>query len=261
MRIAVEMVREGLISREEAVLRVDPDALEPMLHPTLDPAAEKKLLSRGLPASPGAATGHVVFHADDAERAAGQGKPVILVRMETSPEDVHGMKAARGVLTARGGMTSHAAVVARGMGKCCVVGCGAASIDVHGKTMTVGERIFLEGDWISLDGSTGEVMLGQLSLAAAEPPREFHTVLKWADQVRRGRLAVRANADTGEDATKAREFGAEGIGLCRTEHMFLAPDRLPVVRRMILAATEAEEAAALEELRREVVGRLLGGLA
>ena len=195
----------------------------------------------------GAAVGRAYFSADDAAAAAARGEHVVLVRNETSPEDVHGMMVSKGILTARGGLVSHAAVVARGWGTPAIV--GAESVQIEGASFRAGDVTVREGDWISLDGTTGEVMLGQLALAAAEPPREFHTVLKWADEVRKGRLAVRANADTGEDATKAREFGAEGIGLCRTEHMFLAPDRLPVVRRMILARSAAEEAAALEELR------------
>ena len=252
LRMAVEMTRpqgrgrrKWKISRREALMRVTAEHLDQVLHPQF--AAKSRAVAKGLAASPGAAVGRAYFTADDAAAAAARGEHVVLVRNETSPEDVHGMMVSKGILTARGGLVSHAAVVARGWGTPAVV--GAEAVQIEGATFRAGDVVVREGDWISLDGSTGEVMLGQLSLAAAEPPREFHTVLKWADQVRRGRLAVRANADTGEDATKAREFGAEGIGLCRTEHMFLAPDRLPVVRRMILAATEAEEAAALEELR------------
>jgi pyruvate,orthophosphate dikinase len=192
--------------------------------------------------------GAVYFTADDAAAAAGRGEAVILVRSETSPEDVHGMMVAKGILTARGGLVSHAAVVARGWGTPAIV--GAESVHIDGNKFTVGDTVVREGDVISLDGTTGEVMIGAMTLAAAEPTKEFHTILKWADEIRKGKMAVRANADTDEDASKAREYGAEGIGLCRTEHMFLAPDRLPVVRRMILASTPAEEASALEELRK-----------
>ncbi|HRB05056.1 MAG TPA: PEP-utilizing enzyme, partial [Ilumatobacteraceae bacterium] len=205
-------------------------------------------LAKGLAASPGAAVGKVYFTADDAVNADDRGEQVILVRNETSPEDVHGMMVSQGILTARGGLVSHAAVVARGWGTPAIVGADAVKID--GKSFHVGDVVVKEGDVISIDGTTGEVMLGAMTLAAAEPPAEFHTILKWSDAVRKGKLGVRANADTGEDATNARELGAEGIGLCRTEHMFLAPDRLPVVRRMILASTPAEEEAALAELGR-----------
>jgi len=188
----------------------------------------------------------VYFTADDAADAADRGEEIILVRNETSPEDVHGMMVAQGILTARGGLVSHAAVVARGWGTPAVV--GAEAVKIHGKQFSVGDIVVKEGDVISVDGTTGQVMIGAVEMSSAEPPAEFHTILKWADKIRKGHLAVRANADTGEDATVARQMGAEGIGLCRTEHMFLAPDRLPVVRRMILAATETEEAAALAEL-------------
>jgi pyruvate,orthophosphate dikinase len=206
------------------------------------------VLAKGLAASPGAAVGQVYFTADDAEAASERGEKVILVRNETSPEDVHGMMVSEGILTARGGLVSHAAVVARGWGTPAVV--GAEAIKIAGKQFSVNGTTVSEGDVISIDGSTGEVVLGAMELAAAEPPPEFTTILKWADTVRKGKLGVRANADTGEDATVARNLGAEGIGLCRTEHMFLAPDRLPVVRRMILASTPEQEAEALDELRK-----------
>jgi pyruvate, orthophosphate dikinase len=252
LRMAVDMTklngRSGAkwkISRDEALLRVAAEHLDQVLHPQF--AGTSLVLTKGLAASPGAAVGKVYFTADDAVDAVDNGEDVILVRSETSPEDVHGMMVAQGILTARGGLVSHAAVVARGWGTPAVV--GAEAVKIEGKQFRVGDIVVREGDTISLDGTTGEVMLGELKLAAAEPPPEFHTILAWADQVRKGKLKVRANADTGEDATQARTFGAEGIGLCRTEHMFLAPDRLPVVRRMILASTPADETAALEELR------------
>jgi pyruvate,orthophosphate dikinase len=234
------------ISREEALMRLTADHLHQVLHPQF--ADKGKVLAKGLAASPGAAVGKVYFTADDAVDADERGEKVILVRSETSPEDVHGMMVAQGILTARGGLVSHAAVVARGWGTPAVV--GAEAVKIEGKQFAVGDVVVREGDIISIDGSSGEVILGEMVLAAAEPPAEFHTVLKWADAVRKGKLAVRANADTGEDATNARELGAEGIGLCRTEHMFLAPDRLPVVREMILANTPAAEEAALENLRK-----------
>ena len=233
------------ISKKEALMRVNAEHLDQVLHPQF--INKSKALTKGLAASPGAAVGKVYFTADDAEAAAKKGEAVILVRSETSPEDVHGMMVAKGILTSRGGLVSHAAVVARGWGTPAIV--GADSVHIDGKLFRVGEVIVREGDVISLDGTTGEVMIGEMQLTAAKPTKEFQTILKWADEIRKGKLAVRANADTGEDADKAREYGAEGIGLCRTEHMFLAPDRLPVVRRMILADSPAEEAAALEELR------------
>ncbi len=232
------------ISRREALLRLNADHLDQVLHPQF--ATKSQALATGLPASPGAAVGKVYFTADHAEAAAKRGEDVILVRHETSPEDVHGLVVSKGVLTAKGGLVSHAAVVARGWGKPAVV--GAESVKIETDHFSVNGTVVREGDLISLDGTTGEVMLGAMELANAEPPKEFFVVLKWADEIRRGRLSVRANADTAEDAAKAREFGAEGIGLCRTEHMFLAADRLPVVRRMILATSDAEERAALDEL-------------
>ena len=274
VRIAVEMVKEGLISEKEAILRVDPASIDQLLHPSLDPTAPKKLLARGLPASPGAASGQVVFTADDAERRAGQGVAVILVRAETSPEDIHGMKAARGILTARGGMTSHAAVVARGMGKSCVAGCSAVSVSQEHQTMTVtvyGEDnraqetvVVKAGDTITLDGGTGQVFLGAIPTVAASLSGEFGELMVWADKVRR--LRVRANADTPLDARTARNFGAEGIGLCRTEHMFFDEERIAAVREMILAGTVEARKKALAKLlpfqREDFVGlfRAMAGL-
>ncbi len=234
------------ISKTEAIMRVAADHLDQVLHPQF--ATKEKGIAKGLAASPGAAVGQVFFTADDAAAAALAGKDVILVRSETSPEDVHGMMVAKGILTSRGGLVSHAAVVARGWGTPAIV--GADAVKISGKSFTANGVTVKEGDWLSLDGTTGEVMLGQLALMASKPPKEFDTILKWSDEVRKGKMDVRANADTDEDAKKARELGAQGIGLCRTEHMFLAADRLPVVRRMILAGNPAEEAAALEELRK-----------
>jgi pyruvate,orthophosphate dikinase len=246
VRIAVEMVEEKRISKETALSRIDAEVIDRLLHPTFDKNAKKDLLCKGLPASPGAATGRVVFDADDAEAWAARGEKVILARDETSPEDIGGMHVAQGILTSRGGMTSHAAVVARGMGKCCVVGCGAAEIDVHTKTLTVGGRCFSEGEWISLDGSTGEVMAGQVPTAQAKLSSHFQTIMQWADQTRK--LGVRANAETPHDARVARAFGAEGIGLCRTEHMFFDEERIATVREMILAEDKAGRERALEKL-------------
>ncbi|WP_437956654.1 pyruvate, phosphate dikinase [Sorangium sp. So ce119] len=254
VRIAVEMAREGLISQREAILRVDPGSIDQVLHPSIDEGAPKKLLARGLPASPGAVTGQVVFTADEAERRAGQGKAVILVRSETSPEDIHGMKAARGVLTARGGMTSHAAVVARGMGKSCVAGCSAISVSQGQMAVTVyddrghatGTITVKAGDLITLDGGTGRVYLGAVPTVPAALSGELEELMRWADAVRR--LRVRANADTPHDARTARNFGAEGIGLCRTEHMFFDEERIQAMREMILAADEAGRRRALAKL-------------
>ena len=233
------------ITREEAVSRVTAEHLDSVLHPQF--ARKGKPIATGLGASPGAAVGKVYFTADDAVVASKKGEAVVLVRNETSPEDVHGMMVAQGILTARGGLVSHAAVVARGWGTPAIVGADAVKID--GNQFMVGNIVVKQGDVISLDGATGEVMLGALEMAASKPPAEFDTILSWADAIRKGKLAVRANADTGEDAANARKLGAEGIGLCRTEHMFLAPDRLPIVREMILANTPAKEAKALEKLR------------
>jgi pyruvate,orthophosphate dikinase len=248
LRMAVDMTRQRSwkISREEAVGRVTADHLDQVLHPQFAEKPER-LLTKGLAASPGAAVGKVYFDADDAAAASEAGEAVILVTSETSPEDVHGMIASQGILTSRGGLVSHAAVVARGWGKPAVV--GAESVRIAGKSFTVGSTTVREGDVISIDGGSGEVALGEVALSLADPPEEFVTVLRWADQIRKGKLAVRANADNGADAANARRFGAEGIGLCRTEHMFLAEDRLPIVRRMILADGPEAESAALEELR------------
>ncbi|MCB0964024.1 MAG: pyruvate, phosphate dikinase, partial [Acidimicrobiales bacterium] len=248
LRMAVDMAsdRHIRLSRAEAVARITPDHLEQVLHPALD-TEDHDVLTHGLAASPGAAVGEVVFTADDAVARAATGASVILVRKETNPEDVHGLLASDGVLTSRGGLVSHAAVVARGWGKPAVV--GAAEVEVRERSFAVGDVVVNEGDTISIDGSSGEVIAGAATLVVPEPPPEFDTILGWADQIRRGKLAVRANADNGPDAARARSFGAEGIGLCRTEHMFLHEDRLPVVRRMILADTPEAEAEALEELR------------
>jgi pyruvate,orthophosphate dikinase len=246
LRIAVEMAQEGLISQEEAVLRIDPQALDQLLHPTLDPNAERKVIAKGLPASPGAASGAAVFDADTAEKRAGGGEKVILVRVETSPEDIHGMHAAQGILTARGGMTSHAAVVARGMGRPCVSGAGSVSIDYRARLMRVGGAEVKEGEIITIDGSTGEVMLGEVPTVQPELVGDFGTLMAWADAKRR--LRVRANAETPLDCRTAREFGAEGIGLCRTEHMFFDAERIANVRQMILAEDEAGRRAALTKL-------------
>ncbi len=246
VRIAVEMAGEGLIDRREAVLRVDPASLDQLLHPTLDPDAPRKVLSRGLPASPGAAAGVVAFTADEAEALAGQGKAVILVRIETSPEDIHGMHAARGILTSRGGMTSHAAVVARGMGRPCVAGAGDLRIDMRSRTIRAGGMTVAAGETITIDGTRGEVMLGEVPMVKPELSGDFATLMEWADEARK--LRVRANADTPTDARAARDFGAEGIGLCRTEHMFFNAERIVAVRRMILAADVEERRAVLERI-------------
>ena len=246
VRIAVDMARERLITRDEALLRVDANLLERLLHPTLDPEAERDVLAKGLPASPGAATGIMVLTADEAEVRGKAGQKVVLVRMETSPEDIHGMSAAEGILTARGGMTSHAAVVARGIGKCCVVGCGDLRVDRAAGTIQLGDRLLAAGDSITIDGSTGEVIAGFVPTVTPELDPEFGELMRWAD--RRRRLGVRTNADTPNDAKVAREFGAEGIGLCRTEHMFFESNRILAVREMILASDAGERLAALEKL-------------
>ena len=252
LKMAVDMTKgtgkgdaKWKISKQEALMRISEDSIDQVLHPQF--AGKGKVLATGLAASPGAAVGKVYFTADDALDASDRGEKVILVRSETSPEDVHGMMVAQGILTARGGLVSHAAVVARGWGTPAIV--GAEKVKIDGKSFKVGDVVVNEGDVISLDGSTGEVIVGALEMTAAEPPAEFEILLGWADAIRKGKMAVRANADTGEDATNARNFGAEGIGLCRTEHMFLAEDRLPIVRKMILAATPQEETEALESLR------------
>ena len=240
------MAQEGRITHEEAISRISPASLDQLLHPTLDPKAERTVLSRGLPASPGAAGGAIVFSADEVEARAAKGEDVILVRIETSPEDVHGMHAARGVLTTRGGMTSHAAVVARGMGRACVAGAGGIRVDYKAQTLSAGGHTLKAGDWITLDGSTGEVFVGRVATIEPTLSGDFSTLMGWADKVRR--LKVRANAETPADATTAARFGAEGIGLCRTEHMFFAPERIGAVRRMIMAEDAAARAKALETL-------------
>lgn len=246
LKIAVDMVEEGLITQEEALLRIDPQSLDQLLHPTLDPKANKDVVTKGLPASPGAASGKVVFSSEEAEIQTNQGEKVILCRQETSPEDISGMHAAQGILTSRGGMTSHAAVVARGMGTCCVAGAGELHIDVVGKTITAGDRTIKEGDILTLDGSTGEVMVGAVDTIQPELSGDFGTLMEWADG--RRRMKVRTNAETPLDAKAAREFGAEGIGLCRTEHMFFDQARIQNVREMIFATNEADRRAALEKL-------------
>jgi pyruvate, orthophosphate dikinase len=233
LKIAIDMVKERLIDRKTAILRIDPQQLDQLLHPMIDPKAKIKVIAKGLPASPGAAVGKVVFTAEDAEKSAERGVKVILVRTETSPEDIGGMDAAQGILTARGGMTSHAAVVARGMGKCCIAGCGAININEVQKYFTVSDLVIKEGDFITLNGTTGEVMLGEAPLVTPELTGDFGTFMQWVDGFRK--LGVRANADTPHDSEVARKFGAEGIGLCRTEHMFFAPERISAVREMILA--------------------------
>lgn len=246
LKIAVDMANEGLITRDEAIARVEPQALDQLLHPTLDPNAHRDVLTKGLPASPGAASGAAVFDADTAERWAADGKAVILLRTETSPEDIHGMHAAKGILTARGGMTSHAAVVARGMGRPCVSGAGTLAIDAKAKVARVSGREVREGDTLTIDGSTGEVMMGEVATIQPELAGDFGTLMEWADRVRR--LKVRANAETPLDCRTARDFGAEGVGLCRTEHMFFDGARITAVRQMILAEDEAGRRAALEKL-------------
>ena len=248
VRIAVEMLKQGLIDEKTALLRVTPDRLNELLHPVFDPQAIKRATSiaHGLPASPGAATGQVVFFADEAEAWVKSGKAVILVRQETSPEDLRGMAVAKGILTARGGMTSHAAVVARGMGKCCVSGAGAVRVDTRARTMTVGNKVYQEGDWISLDGTSGQVYEGKVMTRDAELSGDFGTLMQLADRYKR--LAIRANADTPDDAKVARNFGAVGIGLCRTEHMFFKGDRIKSVREMILSDDEAGRRKALLKL-------------
>jgi len=246
LKAAVTMVEEGLISREDAVVRIDPGQLDQLLHPMIDPKAELEVAARGLNASPGAACGKVVLDADAAEQRGLAGEDVILVRWETTPDDIHGLIQAKGILTAHGGMTSHAAVVARGMGKPCVAGCDGLTIDLGSRTLTIGGRKLSEGDVITIDGGSGNVIIGAVELVPPQINEDFETILGWADELRR--LKVRANADTPDDAAKARDFGAQGIGLCRTEHMFMAEDRLPVVREMIMASGEEERRAALDKL-------------
>src|SRR5437588_5409798 len=243
LKAAVAMVDEGLISREEAVARIDPAQLDQLLHPRIDPDARLEVVAKGLNASPGAASGGIVFDADTAVERA-KGGPVVLVRWETTPDDIHGMIAAQGILTVHGGMTSHAAVVARGMGKPCVAGC--EDLSLGGGRATIGGHELAEGDVITIDGGTGRVFVGEVPLVAPQLNEDFETILGWADALRR--LLVRANAETPEDAARAREFGAQGIGLCRTEHMFFGEQRLPVVQQMILADTEQDRRTALDKL-------------
>jgi pyruvate,orthophosphate dikinase len=246
LRMAVEMAREGLIDQAEAVRRVNPSSLDQLLHPMLDPKASRTLLGKGLPASPGAASGSVVFGADEAESRAAKGEAVILVRIETSPEDIHGMHAARGILTTRGGMTSHAAVVARGMGRPCVAGAGGISVDYNNQVLSAGGKEIRSGEIITLDGATGEVFVGPVAMIEPAMSGDFGTLMEWADGCRR--MGVRANAETPMDAETARKFGAEGIGLCRTEHMFFDPERILAVRQMIISNTESARRTALDRL-------------
>ncbi len=264
LRIAVELAQERLITKAEAVTRIDASALDQLLHPTIDPKAERKVIASGLPASPGAACGEIVFSSEEAETLKSQGRKVILVRVETSPEDIHGMHAAEGILTTRGGMTSHAAVVARGMGKPCVSGAGALRVDYRTQTMTAGGTTMKKGDTLTIDGSTGQVLAGRVAMLEPALAGEFATVMKWADAARK--LKVRANADTPADARAAIKFGAEGIGLCRTEHMFFDEGRIRAVREMILAGDEKMRRAALAKLlpmqRADFVDlfKIMGGL-
>jgi pyruvate,orthophosphate dikinase len=246
LKIAVDLAREGLITRPEAVLRIDPASLDQLLHPTIDPDAARDVIATGLPASPGAASGEIVFSSDEAAKLHADGRKVVLVRIETSPEDIHGMHAAQGILTTRGGMTSHAAVVARGMGKPCVSGCGTIRVDYGRGLMTIGTRTFKTGDIITIDGSLGQVLAGKMPMIEPEMSGEFGTLMAWADEARK--LKVRTNADTPPDARTAIRFGAEGIGLCRTEHMFFEEARIRTVREMILAEDEQTRRAALAKL-------------
>ncbi|HAJ32796.1 MAG TPA: pyruvate, phosphate dikinase [Candidatus Atribacteria bacterium] len=246
LKIAVDMVDEGIINKEEAVLRVEPNQLNQLLHRGIDPNAKKEVIAKGLPASPGAAYGKVVFTADEAEQLGKDGEKVILVRTETTPDDIHGMVEAQGVLTSRGGMTSHAAVVARGMGKACVAGCSVLNIDLENKKISTNDITIKKGDFITIDGGTGEVFSGKVPTIEPKMSKEFETLLSWANKIKR--LGVYANADTPEDAQKARELGAEGIGLTRTEHMFMAQERLPIVQKMIMADTKKSRAEALKKL-------------
>jgi len=246
VRIAVEMVEEGLIDKKTAVMRVEPAQLDQLLHPNIDPDESYDAIAKGLPASPGAAVGRIVFDAEEAEKWVNEGKKVVLVRNETSPEDIGGMDVAEGVLTARGGMTSHAAVVARGMGKCCVAGCGDARIDEGAKTLSFNSTVLKEGDWLTLNGTTGEVIVGQVDLIEPQLTGNFGTLMEWSNEFRQ--IGVRTNADTPRDSEAARDFGAEGIGLCRTEHMFFEGDRIRAVRQMILASDKEGREKALAKL-------------
>ena len=246
IKIAVDMVKENLIKKDEALLRIDPKTLDTLLHPTLDPKAEKDIIAKGLPASPGAASGKITFSADDAETLKAQNQKTILVRLETSPEDIHGMNAAEGILTCRGGMTSHAAVVARGMGKPCVSGSGTIQIDYQSKEFKVGNRVFKEGEIITIDGSSGEVMSGEVKTIKPDISGDFSKIMSWADKTRK--MQVRTNAETPLDTKVAREFGAEGIGLCRTEHMFFDEERILYVRQMILSKSKEDRSEALGKI-------------
>lgn len=246
LKIAIDLVKEKRITREQAILRIQPEQLDQLLHPGLDPKAPKKVLGRGLPASPGAASGQIVLDPEKAEDWAKEGKKVLLVRVSTSPEDIHGMSVAQGILTAQGGMTSHAAVVARGMGRCCVTGCTQLKINLDTRQVTLGAVTLKEGDWLTLDGSSGEIIEGVVPTTEPQLNRDFLELMKWVDRARR--LKVRTNADTPKDAKKAREFGAEGIGLCRTEHMFFEVERIDAVREMILADTQADRDRALSKI-------------
>src|SRR5215207_1816989 len=243
LRIAVELTNEGLISKKDAVMRIDPASLDQLLHPTIDPAAKRDVIATGLPASPGAASGEIVFSSDEAAKLQADGRNVILVRIETSPEDIHGMHAAEGILTTRGGMTSHAAVVARGMGKPCVSGAGALRVDYASQTMSAAGTTLKKGEVITIDGSTGQVLVGRVPMQEPALSGEFGTLMGWADKART--LGVRANADTPADARVAVRFGAEGIGLCRTEHMFFEEARIQAVREMILSDTAEQRRKAL----------------
>jgi pyruvate,orthophosphate dikinase len=239
VKVAVDMVNEGLIDTKTAVTRVSPDQVEMLLHRQVDKSAKQDVVVKGLPASPGAGAGMLVFSADEAEEWVRQGKPTILARPETSPDDIHGLFASQGVVTSRGGMTSHAAVVARGMGKPAVCGCESAVIDVEKETLTVGDRVFKKGDWVTVDGTTGQLLAGEAKMVDATFSDDFKKILEWSDE--NARLQVWTNADTPEDAKRAREFGAKGVGLCRTEHMFMGVDRLPVMQSLIVALGEAGE--------------------
>ncbi len=256
VKIAVDMVEEGIITKKDAILRVEPNQLNQLLHKRIDPNVKVNIVAKGLPASPGAAYGKVVFTADEAEELGKEGEMVILVRPETTPDDIHGMVEAQGVLTSRGGMTSHAAVVARGMGKPCVAGCSALNIDTKKEKLSVGNKIIRKSEFITIDGGTGEVFLGKVPTIDPEMSKEFRTLLSWANEIKR--LGVYANADTPEDAQKARELGAEGIGLTRTEHMFMAQDRLPIVQEMIMADTKKSRDEALQKLLPMQKGDFLG---
>jgi len=256
LKIAVDMVEEGIITKDEAILRVEPNQLNQLLHRRIDPKAKVEVIAKGLPASPGAAYGKVIFTADEAEELGKEGGKVILVRAETTPDDIHGMVEAQGVLTSRGGMTSHAAVVARGMGKACVAGCSALNINVRKEKISVNDITIKKGDFITIDGGTGEVFLGKVPTIEPKMSKEFETLLSWADKIKH--LGVYANADTPEDAQRARELGAEGIGLTRTEHMFMAQDRLPIVQKMIMADTKKSRVEALEKLLPMQKGDFLG---